>query len=311
MKKMFFAVIVVALIVLGIVLALSQRQKPKDGIEKLLVVTTLFPLYDFARNIGQDKVEVSLLLPPGVEAHSFEPKPSDIVRISQADVFIYTGKFMEPWVEDILQGVYREQVKVVEAGMGTKMIPAVSLRPKERRRAMDPHSWLDFDNAQTMVDNIAEVLAEKDAVNADFYRQKAGEYKNSLAKLDIEYKTALSACPSKEIIYGGHYAFGYLASRYGLKYLAAQGVSPDAEPTAQDLVHLVEQIKQDKIEYVFYEELAGTKIAETLAHETKAKLLMLNAGHNLSKEDFENQVSFRAIMEENLQNLKIGLRCPK
>lgn len=300
MKKIPFVVGVVAIIALGVIAVSNIAQKPKNNSQKITIVTTLFPLYDFAKNIGQDKVEVSLLLPPGVEAHSFEPKPSDIVKISEADVFIYTGKFMEPWVEDIIKGISGKNVKIVDASVGIKMIPSVG--------SMDPHIWLDFDNDKTMVQTIAQALSEKDKTNANYYQQKADEYQNKLSALEVEYKTSLSKCKSREIIYGGHYAFGYLASRYNLKYLAAQGVSPDAEPTARDLVQLVKQIKKDNIKYVFYEELTSPKIAETLANETKAKMLLLNAAHNLTKEDFENKASFLSIMEENLVNLKIGLQ---
>ncbi|MBU4141474.1 zinc ABC transporter substrate-binding protein, partial [Patescibacteria group bacterium] len=172
-----------------------------------------------------------------------------------------------------------------------------------------PHIWLDFDNAKIMVDNIAKAMAEKDAANADYYQKNATEYKNQLTKLDNEYETALFECKTKKIIYGGHYAFGYLAHRYGLEHIAAQGFSPDAEPTAPDLINLVEQIKKDNIGYVFYEELTSPKIAEIIAVETKTKMLLLNAAHNLAKEDFENNVSFLSIMENNLKNLSIGLQC--
>ncbi len=302
MKKILFFVGIIAVIALGIFTLVNQTQKIKKNTTKINVVTTLFPLYDFAKNIGGDKVEVFLLLPPGVEAHSFEPKPSDIAKISEADVFVYTGKFMEPWVEDIIKGVSGKNVKIVDSSVGAKMI---------LEGFTDPHIWLDFDNAKIIVDNIAQAFSEKDTANTNYYKEKADDYKNALSMLDNEYKTALSSCKNKEIVYGGHYAFGYLARRYGLEYLAAQGVSPDAEPTAQDLIQLVQQIKKNNIQYVFYEELTSHKIAETLASETKAKMLLLSAAHNLTKEDFENKASFISIMEKNLNNLKIGLQCPE
>ncbi|MEK6645845.1 MAG: zinc ABC transporter substrate-binding protein [Candidatus Firestonebacteria bacterium] len=308
MKKILFGVGVIAIIILGIIKVSNIAQKPKGNSQKIRIVTTIFPLYDFAKNIGQDKVEVLLLLPPGVEPHSFEPKPSDIAKISEADIFIYTGKFMEPWAQDIIKGVSGKNVKIIDSSVGIKMIPVVFHNDDELKGSMDPHIWLDFDNAKTMVQTIVQAISEKDKNNANYYQQKADEYKNKLFALDVEYKTSLSKCKSTEIVYGGHYAFGYLSKRYNLKYLSAQGVSPDAQPTAQNLVQLVEQIKKDNIKYVFYEELTSSKIAETLANETKAKLLLLSAAHNLTKKDFENNVSFLSIMEKNLINLKIGLQ---
>lgn len=309
MKKMLFAIGIIAIIILGIFAVLNFSQKSKST-QKLTVVTTLFPLYDFAKTIGGDKVEVSLLLPPGVEAHSFEPKPSDIARINEAGIFIYTGKFMEPWAEDIIKGLTdKNSPKIVNSSDGIEMVPGVFHDEDEPAGSMDPHIWLDFDNDKKMIQTIVTALSEKDPANADYYQQNADEYKNKLSALDAEYETSLSKCQSRKIIYGGHYAFGYLARRYNLEYSAAQGVSPDSEPTAQDLVQLVEQIKKDNIKYVFYEELTTPKIAETIANETNAKMLLLNAAHNLTKADFESDVSFLSIMEENLANLKIGLQC--
>jgi zinc transport system substrate-binding protein len=301
------AIVFLAIVILSI--GSLTHKKPTIQNDKLKVVTTLFPLYDMAKNIGGDKADVSQLLPPGVEAHSFEPKPSDIVKINEADVFVYTGKFMEPWVEDIIKGVTNKNLIIVDASQGVKMIPGVFHDEDEPAGSMDPHIWLDFDNAKIMVSNIKQAFVSKGNNDAGFYQQNADSYDQQLSKFDNEYKTALSDCQSKEIIYGGHYAFGYLANRYGLKYLAAQGVSPDAEPTASDLANLVDQINKDKVKYVFYEELTSPKIAETIAGETKAKMLLLNAAHNLAKDQFEAGVSFFDILNSDLENLKVGLEC--
>jgi zinc transport system substrate-binding protein len=154
-----------------------------------------------ARNIGGDKAEVSLLLPPGVEPHSFEPKPDDVVRIDKADVFIYTGKFMEPWAEDIIKGVTNKNLLVIDASQGTRMIPAVFHDADEPAGSLDPHIWLDFDNAKIMVSNIVKALQTKDSANSSYYEQKAGDYSNKLSELDSSYKKTLVTCKSKEIIY--------------------------------------------------------------------------------------------------------------
>ncbi len=280
-----------------------------DRRHTIKVITTIFPLYDMARNIGSDKAEVSLLLPPGVEAHSFEPKPGDIVRINEADIFVYTGRFMEPWAESLIQGATEKNIIVVDASRGIKMISAIPHVKGETKASADPHIWLDFDNAKIMLGNILQAFLTKDSANITFYERKAAEYDKKLAELDSAYRTALAACKSNEILYAGHYAFGYMANRYGLKYISAQGVSPDAEPTARDLAKLVEQIRKDKIAYIFYEELASPKIAETIASETHAKMLMLNAAHNLSRDQFEKGLSFFDILRSDLDNLMIGLEC--
>jgi zinc transport system substrate-binding protein len=276
---------------------------------KITVVTTLFPFYDFAKNVGGDYADVTLLLPPGVEAHSFEPKPSDIVRINTADIFIYTGKFMEPWAEDVIRSIGKNGASIVNASDNIVMMPGVFHDTDEPAGSLDPHIWLDFENDQKIIFAIANVFEERDPAHAGYYHENALRYNEELVALDMKYRLSLKECVSREIVYGGHYAFGYLAKRYNLAYLAAQGVSPDAEPTAQDLIALVEQIKKDNIHSVFYEELSSPKIAETIAGETKTQLLLLNAAHNIIKEDFQKGISFLAIMEENRQNLAKGLQC--
>ncbi len=308
-KSVAMVVIAVCTLVLASISSCKPSGEPSGVRHRIRVVTTLFPLYDMARHIGGDRADVTLLLPPGVEPHSFEPRPGDIFKINEADIFVYTGKFMEPWAEGIIQGAANKNLIVVDAGRGTKMIAGILHDSDEPAGSPDPHIWLDFDNAKVMTGNIARAFETMDSADRDFYRRNAGDYDRRLTDLDSAYRTALSACGRKEIIYAGHYAFGYLANRYGLKYLAAQGVSPDAEPTASDLVRLVNQIRKDRVRYVFYEELTTPKIAETLAAETGAEMLQLNAAHNLTRDQFEKGLSFFDILGRDLDNLKIGLGC--
>ena len=313
MKKNIFFISVIFIIIFGLILVFNISKKTlnktKNQTKTIKIVTTLFPLYDFAKKIGGDYVEVSLLLPPGVEAHSFEPKPSDIAKISGADIFIYTGKFMEPWVTDILAGIKNDKLETIDSSIGVKTETAVFHDKNEMNNLNDPHIWLDFDNDKIIIKAIAQQLIKKDNINKNYYSQNLLNYQNKLSNLDSKYKNTLAKCQTNEIIYGGHYAFGYLANRYGLNYLAIQGMSPDAEPSAQDLMKIIKQIQKDNVKYIFYEELNSPKIAQTLANETNAKLLLLNAAHNITKNDFINNISFLDIMEENLVNLKEGLIC--
>jgi len=322
MKKYIFIIGVIAVIGLGIFALSNISPKTKTDSQKITVVTTLFPLYDFAKNIGQDKVEVSLLLPPGVEAHTFEPKPSDITKINNADIFVYTGEFMEPWAHDIIEGADKK-VKVVDASANIEMMKEEHEHEEEAEHheaeeehghehgGVDPHIWLDFDNAKIMAENIAKTLSEIDPQNAEYYKNNLKSYQGKLSDLDNSYKNSLTSCQSKTIVYGGHYAFGYMGKRYGLAYESAYGISPDSEPSARDLAGLISQIRTKKIAYVFFEELVSPKVAETLAKETGAGLLLLNPAHNLTKDEFEKNESFLSIMEKNLSNLKIGLNCNK
>ncbi len=312
------------IIALGLVLLLAlayyviARQAPeKKGNEgKVKVTTTIFPLFDMARSIGGDKVETSLLLPPGMEAHSFEPSPSDIMAISQTDVFAYTGPAMEPWAEDILASQSDSSFIVVNASEGLELIGEEEVGHDEEEEeeghdhnGVDPHIWLDFDKAKHIATAIGQALAQADPENSAYFAINTQAYIDGLDSLDRQYREGLADCQSRTIVYGGHYAFGYLAARYNLEYAAAQGLSPDSEPTPSDLIELVNQIRREDISTVFYEELSSPKIAETISEETGAKLVLLSAAHNLSKEDLEAGVSFFDVMEVNLDNLRLGLDC--
>ena len=287
-----------------------KRQEPQSpqGKNVITVVTSLFPLYDFARAIAKDKAAVSLLLPPGVEAHSFEPRPGDILKINSADLFIYTGAVMEPWVAKILQAMENKDLLVIDASAGIRLLQEAP-GPGEEHHGTDPHIWLDLENAQHLVDTIGEGLSAKDPLNRKFYTDNARSYKARLAELDSRYRRVLATCKHRVIIHGGHFAFGYLAKRYSIDYRAAYGFSPDAEPTPRRIYELSEFIKRSGVQYIFYEELLNPRVAETIARETGAQLLKLSAAHNLSKMEMEQGVTFIDIMEQNLKNLSRGLEC--
>ena len=300
-----------------------QRQEQKAGKAKQLnVVTTLFPLYDFTKNIAGDKVSVTLLLPPGVEAHSFEPKAGDMLRVNAADFFIFTGKFMEPWADGLLKGVDNKGLLVVDASTGITLMEGKEGHHPDHGKGkkydkedhhdhgkIDPHLWLDFAIAQKIVDNILAAMITRDPAGKDMYTQNAEAYKAKLVDLDRRYKETFLACKTNIFIHGGHFAFNYLAKRYNLVYISAYHGSPDAEPTPKRLITLKKKMQENNIQYVYYEELIAPRVAEVLAKETGATLLKLHGAHNISKEEFEKGVSFLSLMEGNLKNLKAGLEC--
>jgi len=290
----------------------QKKEQPVATVKKIQVITTLFPLYDFAKNIGQDKAEIVLLLPPGVEPHSFEPKPDDIVRINKADLFIYTGKYMEPWAADILKGLDNKNLMVVDSSRGISLLKEKGEHEHkhgEKHDEMDPHFWLDFVNAQKMVDHILEGLVKKDPAHKDLYSRNVEQFKSKLNDLDLKFKGTLSRCKKKIFIHAGHFAFGYLAKRYGLQYVSAYGFSPDAEPSPKKLIELIKTLKKHGLGHIYYEELITPRVAETISRETGASLLMLHGAHNLTKDEFEKGVTFISLMEGNLKSLEAGLQC--
>jgi len=285
---------------------------------QLKVVASLFPLYDFARAIGKGHADISLLLPPGIEPHSFEPKPADIVTLTRADIFIYTNRYMEPWAENILKGMDRGKLLVVDAGMGVDFLEEHRsdighTMSRNHRHAgghgVDPHIWLDFDNAKKMIDTIRDAFIVKDPANGEAYRKNAEQYRIRVDVLDRKYRDALAGCRKKTMVDGGHNTFGYLAKRYGLTYRAAYGFSPDAEPTARDLARISNILRDEGLMHIFSEELLSPRIAETLGRETGALILRLHGAHNISREELKAGTTFIDLMEENLEQLLTGLQC--
>jgi zinc transport system substrate-binding protein len=320
MRLKGFALLLVAAPLLFAPSACTKKDREASDNGKIVVVTTLFPLYDFAKNVAGGLATVYLLLPPGTEPHSFEPKPHDMARIYNAGLFIFTGPFMEPWAGRVLQGVDRSKVLVVDASLGVTLL---EVNHKENHKGSvhavhshadageqhDPHVWLDFANAQTMVDTIAEAFSTKDPLNRGRYAENAAAYKSKLAGLDKRYREKLSGCTTRVFVHGGHYAFSYLANRYGLVYVSAYEGSPNAEPSPKRLAYLESVIVKNRLKGIFYEELITPRIAETLSKETGASLLRLHGAHNISRDEMGRGATFLSLMEENLNSLAVGLNC--
>lgn len=331
--------IVIAALLAAIAAALPFETAAQQAgpAKRLQVVTSLFPLYDFARQIGSERADVSLLLPPGVEPHGFEPRPRDMVRINRADIFIYTNRAMEPWAVELLKGVRNRTLIAVEAGRGIALSAVPGAQDARKKGTSgrsghdhkaahghgagrhhdhfhgsgDPHIWLDFANAARLVDRILEGFLEKDPASRAFYESNAAAYKAKLGDLDEGFKKGLSGCRKDIIVQGGHSAFGYLARRYGFRYVAVSGLSPNAEPTPAAMAALAKTIRDNGLDHLFHEELLSPRVAEAIARETGASLLLLHAAHNVSREEFDRGVGFLDLMQANLQNLRKGLQCPQ
>lgn len=307
------------ILLLNFVLAGCTQQEPQKS-DKLLVITSLFPLYDFARTIAGDKGEVSLLLPPGLEPHSYEPKPDDIVRISKAGLFIYSNRYMEPWAGTILKGLDHSKLCVVDAGQGVTYRKVESTDEHDHAGdaghdvdahagGMDPHIWLDFGNAKIIATNILAGFVAADPANANYYRTNAAGLIAQLDELDQSYRRGLASCDTRMFLHGGHYTFGYLARRYGLEYHSMSGISSESEPSASRMARMVRQIRQSGVRYLFAEELLSPRLTQTLADEAGVGVLKLHGAHNLGRDDFNRGVTFIELMETNLKNLQKGLAC--
>ncbi len=305
--------IVLFLLIPIILTSCAKRDKKVVDEKKLKVVASLLPLKEFAQAVGGKHAKVDLLLPPGAEAHTWEPKPSDILRLSKADIFIYIGAGMEPWIHDILKGIRNPDLSIVEASHGLQLIRSDARHRHEGEHIhvheFDPHIWLDFEYAWRIVDKITQAFVKKDLEGINYYQENAEVYKERLHNLDRKYRKALKECRHREIIHGGHAAFAYLARRYDLKQIPLYGISPDSEPTPKRLAEITEIAKKHGIKTIYFEALVSDKLARVIAIDAGAKTLVLNPGANLTKEQLEEGVTFLSLMEKNLENLRYGLEC--
>lgn len=291
---------------------------PEACAEQCSVMTTIFPLTDFAQAVGGDRVKVTQLVPPGAEAHTWEPKPSDIVKLSRADVFIYIGSEMEPWVSGILKTIENPKLVIIEASQGLPLLRADQTDAGGEKHHhsnesthgwFDPHIWLNFDYDQKIVDKITAGLSKRDPEGMLYFQKNAEAYKAKLRDIDLKYRKELGGCSSKEIILGSHAAFAYLAQQYGLTQIPLYGISPNAEPTPKKMAEVITAATHYQAKAIYYEELVSDKLAKTIAQETGAKTLVLSTGENLTQKQIETKVTFLSLMEQNLENLKYGLAC--
>jgi zinc transport system substrate-binding protein len=304
-----FLLLVTLLVALGVCLP-ARADKP-------LVVASFYPLYEFAKQIAGEHAEVISLVPVGIEPHDWEPAPQDIIRVQRAKLFVYNGAGLEPWVEKLLRDAKARGTAVVRATERVALLAgdrpghehaAKPGAPKGDTHAVDPHVWLDPVRAQAQVEAIRAGLAKADPANAASYAANAHAYRTKLAALDMAFATGLKQCARRDFV-TTHSAFSYLAQRYGLTQIPIQGIAPETEPNPADLAALVKLAKARKVRYVFFETLVSAKLAETLAREIGAQTLVLNPVEGLTKEEEAAGKGYLSVMDENLQNLRLGLEC--
>lgn len=295
----------------------SADDSNNDGIT---IIATLFPQYDFARQIAGDKGNVELLLDPGVETHSYDPTPADKIKINNADVFIYTGEYMETWAETLIADLNNTTLKVVDVSSGITLEKVAEHEHEDEEEVhsdeatethiheYDPHIWTDPQNAKIMVNTILEALCEIDEDNTEYYKSNAKKYIDELDRLDNEIQEVVDSSKHNTIYFGGRFALTYFAKRYNISCEAAyDSCSTETEPSAKSVAEIIDEMKADDIKVIFYEELVDPKVAYTIADETGAKPLLLHSCHNVSKEDFDNGVTYVSLMEQNIINLREGL----
>lgn len=305
-KKLGLLVGIVVVAIMGLV-ALRQLQSgdQSDTANKLRVAATFYPLYEFARQVGGDKVAVTTVTPAGSEPHDFEPSPRDVANLQKTAVLIYNGGTMEPWVERFLADYPHQAIK---ASSGIDLIRTNEDPEHAAAGSLDPHFWLDPVLAQRIVATIRDGLSAADPANRQYYSAQAAAYSAKLSELDEQMRRSLATCKTRTII-TSHQAFTYLAKRYTIDIVPIAGLNPDAEPTAKQLAELSDLIKAKGIKYVFFETLASPKLAETLARETGARTAVFDPIEGLNDEQQKQAKDYLSIQRDNLAALKTALDC--
>jgi zinc transport system substrate-binding protein len=275
----------------------GARQEAAGPEGRIKVVTSFFPLYDFASHVAGDRAEVSSLIPPGVEPHDWEPTLRDVTRARSADVLIINGAGFEGWVGSI--GAKR----VVNTSAGIEFAPAEAGRP------VDPHVWLDPVLAKKQVENIRAALDAADPANAQQYDRNAAAYAAELDGLDGYIRARLAGCEKSDFV-SFHDAFGRFAERYGLRQHAIQGISPEGEVLPQRIEQAIKAAKDLGINVIYSEDMVDSRLANVIAGELPGgKVLVLSPVEGVSRHELAAGVGYVDKMKENVANLRGGLGC--
>lgn len=323
-----FILIIAILFAVGAVFenGIKNKEAMINENNKLQVVATSFPQYDFVRAVAKDEANISMLIKPGAEIHSYEPTPEDIQKIQNADLFIYTGGENDKWVEDILDSIDTSKTKLIRLEDCVTLIEedetvgleGVATHSHEHEHEeyehssgieYDEHVWTSPKNAVKIVEKVESVLCELDEDKKDTFEKNAEEYISEINDIDSQIRDIVNNSKRKTLVFGDRFPFKYFVEEYGLDYKAAfPGCSDEMEPSADTLSYLINFVKEEDIPVVLYLELSNQKVANTIAEETNTKTMCLNAVQNVGQTDFEKGVTYISLMRENIETLKVALQ---
>ena len=334
--KILIALFAILGVSLGAFLVVGGLKTPT---EKISVIATNFPAYDFARAVIGDKADLKMLIKPGAETHDFEPTPQDIINIKKSKMFIYTGGESDEWVKKILKDVDQTKTKVIKMMDQVKTVKEELVEGMEEEldhdhehkhnhdhdhdhehkhdhehehehdeEEYDEHVWTSPKNAIKIIGAIKNELSKIDTKNANLFAKNAKNYTDKLAELDKKFQTVVEKANRKTLVFGDRFPLRYFVDEYKLNYYAAfPGCSEQTEASSQTIAFLIDKVKTEKIPVIFKIELSDGKIADAINKETGAKVLEFNSAHNLSAEDFKKGVTYLDLMYKNLEALKEAL----
>ncbi|MFZ5944579.1 MAG: metal ABC transporter solute-binding protein, Zn/Mn family [Bacillota bacterium] len=312
--KMFLALLLLGYLITGCNQT-SEKVSFENGSTLLKIKTSNYPFYYLTQRIAGDKADVESIIQLGVDPHSWEPTPEDLVDLEKAHILFCSGVGMEEWVGNITAAINSKELAVLSVTQDIHLLSDEGevnekheeLHHDEHNRDLDPHVWLDPINCIIISRNIKEAVIEKDPDNKEYYENNYKQLLADLNKLDSDFKSGLNNIKKKEFVVN-HAAFGYLAKRYGLTQIPVMGINPHTEPTPTKMIEIVELLRKNNLNCIFTETIINSKAAEVLAKEAGIKTRILNPLGNLTKEDIQAGKDFLNIMYENLEALKSALQ---
>lgn len=312
--KIILCVIAIFAIFL-VILDMSLKQSNKEENNgKLNIVVTTFSSYDFSKQITGNKANITFLVGPGGDSHSYEPTAAELIKIQNSDVFIYIGGEMEPWVDKVLETdtINAEKTKLVKITEAVEVIEEMEVDGAEREEAeanaYDEHIWTSPTNAIKMIQYLTEIYANLDAKNTDEYRLNSNAYIEKIRDLQSKIQEIVDNKKRSRLVFGDKMPMQYFLNEYGLTASAAfNGCSTEAEPSAKTIIYLINRVQEEEIPVVLYIELSTGKTAVSIAKETGKEAMQIQTLHNVSKDDFQNGETYVSLMTRNLEVLKKAL----
>ncbi len=301
-------ILIVAIFLLQMYVSKKDREVQEQS-QKPMVALSTFSLYDIAKHISQDSLELVMILPFGVDAHSFEPTPKLMAKILESQLVVYSGAGLEPWTDS-----FEFKSKVIDM---SKFVKLVKLEEEEHSHhehhghgdeAVDPHYWLDIQNMIIATKLMSEEFVKLLPQNKVLFETNRDRYIAQLESLDAIYKKTLAGC-QKDTIIVNHNAFSYLSKNYGFHVEALSGLSPDAQPSAKSMVRLIEHIKEHNLSTVFFESFVSDRAMKSIAAEAKVSVDVLQPIGNITRDEADKKLTYEDIMLDNLQKISKALVC--
>ncbi len=313
LRTRFLLLLVVFVSVTLAALVVVRQRQVLETSEKLRVAASFYPLGEFARVIGGERVLVTTIVPTGAESHEYEPTPKDVAAVRSATLFLLQGGGYDPWAERVAADLPAERTRVVNMMASLTILGLTGEQPASSidgtAIVADPHVWLDPLLAAKEIEGIRDALITVDPAGATVYAANAAAYLRELDALHDAFKAGLTRCAKRTVI-TAHAAFGYLAKRYGFVQEAIVGLSSEEEPTPRRIAEVIALARRDGIAYILYDPLAGPRLAETVAREIGARTALLDPLEGLNDARAQAGETYLTVMRENLTTLRTALACP-